>query len=119
MPRYPSPVAPPGTERVVRRLMVAYKGRDQCVPACKVPRTSPSMRFGLGGLGLLWCLWCLPPAAAAAAPMKRCLGVGAMLASLLHASGLRPEACSRQGMARGGELFVVDARKVSQLHQSR
>jgi hypothetical protein len=35
MPRYPSPVAPPGTERVVRTLMVCYKGRDQCVPACK------------------------------------------------------------------------------------
>lgn len=36
MPRFPSPVAPPGTERLVRTLMVAYKGRDQCVPSCKV-----------------------------------------------------------------------------------
>ena len=36
MPRFPSPVAPPGTERLVRTLMVAYKGRDQCVPVCKV-----------------------------------------------------------------------------------
>lgn len=36
MPRFPSPVAPPGTERLVRTLMVAYKGRDQCVPMCKV-----------------------------------------------------------------------------------
>lgn len=36
MPRFPSPVAPPGTERVVRTLMVTYKGRDQCVPICKV-----------------------------------------------------------------------------------
>ena len=42
MPRYPSPVAPPGTERVVRTLMVAYKGRDQCVPTCKVPRFHPA-----------------------------------------------------------------------------
>lgn len=36
MPRYPSPAAPPGTERLVRMLLVAFKGRDQCVPACKV-----------------------------------------------------------------------------------
>ena len=36
MPRFPSPVALPGTERLVRTLMVAYKGRDQCVPSCKV-----------------------------------------------------------------------------------
>ena len=36
MPRFPSPVAPPGTERLVRTLMVAYKGRDQVVPVCKV-----------------------------------------------------------------------------------
>ena len=36
MPRYPSPMAPPGTERLVRTLLVAYKGRDQCVPTCKV-----------------------------------------------------------------------------------
>ena len=36
MPRFPSPVAPPGTESLVRTLMVAYKGRDQCVPSCKV-----------------------------------------------------------------------------------
>ena len=36
MPRFPSPVAPAGTERLVRTLMVAYKGRDQVVPVCKV-----------------------------------------------------------------------------------
>ncbi len=36
MPRYPSPVAPAGTERLVRTLLVAYKGRDQVVPVLKV-----------------------------------------------------------------------------------
>ncbi|CAL8467857.1 g7395 [Coccomyxa elongata] len=36
MPRYPSPVAPVGTERLVRTLLVAYKGRDQVVPTLKV-----------------------------------------------------------------------------------
>lgn len=36
MPRYPSPAAPAGTERLVRTLLVAYKGRDQVVPVVKV-----------------------------------------------------------------------------------
>ncbi|KAK9909290.1 hypothetical protein WJX75_000074 [Coccomyxa subellipsoidea] len=36
MPRYPSPVAPAGTERLVRTLLVSYKGRDQVVPVLKV-----------------------------------------------------------------------------------
>ncbi len=51
MPRYPSPVAPAGTERLVRTLLVAYKGRDQVVPTLKLWLDGAIARSVLGYKG--------------------------------------------------------------------
>jgi hypothetical protein len=69
MPRYPSPVAPSGTERVVRTLLVAFKGRDQCVPACKVWLDGAVARAVLGykGSAAMQCALVLHPLHAAPA----------------------------------------------------